>query len=247
MANKEEDEKNEFQGKENDSDDTFGLPEIEYKPIERDEELTSSTEESNTEESSSEETSQQSYYSYQSQEKESEPKAEYHYVPAEEPTIWPKVLGILVVVAVALGAALYFVWYKPMQEEKEKLAEKQKQEQLAKQREQDRLAAEARAREESERRKADSLANVPKVGAFEVLSGATGRYYVVIVSAVDGDLITDHAKKLAKEGVSSKIIPPFGKYKFYRLTIAEGDTYASAQSIADAKKAEFGAAWVLKY
>lgn len=243
MAIKDEDEQNENQRKENDSDDTFGLPEIEYKPIEREEEQTPAEEPS-----SSANAGEETYASTNTYQQETEePKQEYHYVHEEPAPIWPKILGILVVIVVALSAALYFVWYKPMQEEKAKLLEKQKQEQLSKQQEQERLAAEARAREEAERRKADSLANVPKVGAFEILSSATGRYYVVITSAVDGDLITDHAKKLAKEGVSTKIIPPFGKFKFYRLTIAEGDTYASAQDIANAKKGEYAEAWVLKY
>jgi hypothetical protein len=235
-----EDDFNKKQG--DDSDDTFGLPEIEYNPINRTEESSSSTEETTSENVES----QSQQYEYQPQ----ETKRDYTpYVPEEEDApVWPKVLGILLVVLIAAAAALYFIWYKPNQE-KEKLAEKQRQEQEAiAKKEKDRLAAEASTREAEERRIADSLANVPKTGVYEQLSAPTGRYYVIIARAVDGDFIMDHAKKLSTTGVSTKIIPPYGKYKFYRLTIAEGDTYAAAQEIADSKKADFGEnTWVLKY
>nr|HNH61741.1 hypothetical protein [Cyclobacteriaceae bacterium] len=80
------------------------------------------------------------------------------------------------------------------------------------------------------------------------LTERTGRYYVVVASAVDDDLLVDHAKKLGEKGVSTKLIPPFRKYKFYRLTIADADTFAAAQQIADSKKSEYtDALWVLKY
>jgi len=71
---------------------------------------------------------------------------------------------------------------------------------------------------------------------------------VVVASAIDGDLLMDNANKLKNNGVSSKIIPPFGKHKFYRLAVADGDTFEAAQDIANAKKTEFGeATWVIKY
>jgi len=225
-----------------DSDDTFGLPEIEYSPINREEESAASSEP--TENVAEPETNQ---YEYQSQQEQV--KSEYTYSPPEEEVpVWPKVMGILLVVVLALSAALYFVWYKPNQE-KERLAAKLEMEKEASaKKERDRLAEEARVREEAERRKADSLANIPKIGVFETLSEKTGRYYVIIVSAVDGDLITDHARKLSAEGISTKIIPPYGKYKFYRLTIADSDTFASAQEVANSKKTEYGEnTWVLKY
>jgi hypothetical protein len=48
--------------------------------------------------------------------------------------------------------------------------------------------------------------------------------------------------------VSTKIIPPFSKWKFFRLTIGDYDTYAIAQTNADAAKAEYGSGvWVIKY
>lgn len=235
---------NEDLGNANQSDDTFGLPEIEYKPLDRNESSSPSGEA--PQEPVQEESS---LPRYQYEERPVEGKSEYTYVPEEEAApVWPKVLGILLVIVLALGAAWFFLYYRPAQVEKEKLAKaKLEQEQKAKA-EQDRLAEEQRLRDEAERLRADSIANASKVGVVETLSERTGRYYVVVASAIDDDLLMDYAKKLSGTGVSSKIIPPFAKYKFYRLTIADGDTFASAQEVANSKKSEYGdALWVLKY
>ena len=226
----------------NDSDDTFGLPEIEYKPLNREEELPAS----DIEERPAEVTQPEEALRYEYEQKPIEQTSEFTYDPDEETTpVWPKVLGILLVIVLALGATWYFIWYQPGKE-KERLA-KEKLEQESK-KEQERLAEEQRLHDEAEQRLADSLANVPKIGMIETLSGRTGRYYVVAASAIDDDLLMDHAKKLSTQGVSSKIIPPFGKYKLFRLAIADGDTFASAQEVANSKKPEYGdAVWVLKY
>lgn len=237
----EDEANNENSGNQNDSDDTFGLPEIDYKPLNRDEETAS------TSEASSSETSQSSSPRYEYEQKPMEQPAEYTYDPEEESTpVWPKVLGILLVIALALGAAWYYILYKPAQAEKERLA-REKTEAIEKAK-QDSVANVERLRVAAEQRIADSLANVSKVGSIETLSERTRRYYVVVASAVDDDLLMDYAKKLSAQGVSSKIIPPFAKYKLFRLAIADGDTFASTQDVANAKKAEYGdALWVLKY
>ncbi|NBW37696.1 MAG: hypothetical protein EBR30_22290, partial [Cytophagia bacterium] len=114
--------------------------------------------------------------------------------------------------------------------------------------EQERLAQE-RLEEERRRAQAEAEANAkPKEGSIETLSERTKRYYVVVSSSIDGDLVMDYAKKLSANGVNCKIIPPYGKVKFSRLTIAEGDTYASAQTLADGLKAQYGdGLWVIKY
>jgi hypothetical protein len=154
------------------------------------------------------------------------------------------VIGLVVVVA---GFLIYQYVYKPQQE-------KEKQEQLAREanarKEREEQARLAREQEEERKRKeAEAAANAtPKEGTIETLSERTRRYYVVISSAVDGDLVMDYAKKLSAKGVSSKIIPPFGKYKFSRLAIADHDTFANAQANADAVKTEYGSeVWVIRY
>jgi hypothetical protein len=138
--------------------------------------------------------------------------------------------------------------YRPKQLAADQEA-KARQEQEAKDKEQQLLAEQKRL--EDERRAADSLANLsatPPAGTIETLSERTGRYYVIIASGIDGDLIEDYAKKLAPKGLSPKIIPPYGKVKFYRLAIADGDTYATTQATADQLKSEYtDGAWVVKY
>jgi hypothetical protein len=235
---------NENLGNTNPSDDTFGLPEIEYKPLDRDESASAPVE---APQESVPEVSSTPQYQYE--ERPAEGKSEYTYVPQEEATpVWPKVLGILLVIVIAIGAAWYFIYYRPAQAEKEKLAKAKFEQEQKNKLEQERLAEEQRLRDEADRLRADSIANASKVGVVEILSERTGRYYVVVASAVDDDLLMDYAKKLGGTGVSSKIIPPFAKYKFYRLTIADGDTFASAQEVANSKKSEYGdALWVLKY
>ena len=70
----------------------------------------------------------------------------------------------------------------------------------------------------------------------------------MVASAVDGDLVMDYAKKLSAKGVSSKIIPPFGKWKFNRISVGDHDSFAAAQSAADAIKPDYGnTVWVIRY
>ena len=58
----------------------------------------------------------------------------------------------------------------------------------------------------------------------------------------------DEAQRMSAKGVSTKIIPPYGKWKFYRLTISDDETFALAQAKADELKAQFGnGLWVMKY
>lgn len=238
----EDESTNKNTGNQNDSDDTFGLPEIEYKPLDREEEAPAPSNEVNPEEET-----QPVASTYENVQKPMEQQPEYAYDPEEESSpVWPKVLGILLVIAIALGAAWYLIKYRPEQQEKARI-EKERLELEEAKREKDRLAEEQRLRD-AEQRKADSLANLSKTGEFVVLTERTMRYYVIVASAVDDDLLTDYAKKLSGQGVSSKLIPPFGKYKLYRLAIADGDTFAATQEIANGKKTEYGdALWVLKY
>jgi hypothetical protein len=246
------------------SDDTFGLPEIEYEPLKRDEEKSTPEPEPEPVESTPEPEQTTTYSSHTEQtttttEGQEAPREEHifhseeeRYVPYEEeesPSVWPKVLGIALVILLMGGAAYwYFGIYKPEQDAI--AAEKARQEQLAadaKKKQQEEEAERLRLAEEQ--RKADSVADAkPPIGSIETLTERTGRYYVIVASGVDGDLIMDYAKKLSPQGVSTKIIPPNGKVKFYRLAVAEGDTYASTQSTADELKGQYeGGAWVIKF
>jgi hypothetical protein len=153
-------------------------------------------------------------------------------------------------ILIAGGAFWFFGIYQPKQKA---AAEKIRLEQEAKDIEAARLERERLAEERrlaDEQRRADSLATAkPAEGMVEALTERTGRYYVVIASAIDDDLIMDYAKDLSKKGVSTKIIPPFRKTKFSRLAIDSKDTYAEAQATADGLKGgDYGnEIWVVKY
>jgi hypothetical protein len=241
-----EEESNENLENVNESDDNFGLPEIEYEPLNRSEEITPV-------EDSPEVTSEANDINkgYEAEEVIEEHHQDDHiFNPTDdEPSAAPKVIGILVVLLLAAGAAWFFLIYQP----KKHAAEKARQEQLAREADARRKADELRAaelkRQEDERRRADSLANAaPKVGTIETLSSRTGRYYVVVASDIDEDLIMDFAKKLSKKGISSTIIPPHGSVMYARIAVASGETYGDAQSTADGLKSEYkDGAWVVKY
>lgn len=234
----------------NESDDNFGLPEIEYEPLNREE---TKTEETYTYTSSTEEKTAPEESSSESTEYRPEPTEErsheYVFDDSEESSSAPKIIGIIIALIVVVAAVWYFMMYQPKKREAE---EKARQEEFVRQEAARKIEADRLAeiqRQEREKRIADSLANaVPKEGVIETLSGRTGSYYVVVSSDIDDDLIMDYAKKLSKKGIGSKIIPPHGKVKFFRLAVTEAGTYSDAQAKADGLKGEYaGGAWVVKY
>ena len=239
--NKPEDRPDDSPENGNESEDSFGLPDIEYKPLD----------EGKEEESGDTGTPSEGDGPTQGP----EPQQEERYVytpPVEEKSNAPLVIGLVIgAVIIIAGFLIYNYVYKPAQEkEKKELADKKAaQEAQAKK---DREARLAREQEQARQKAiADSLAIAnakPSVGTIETLNGRTRRYYVVITAGIDDDLMMDYAKKLSKEGVSTKIIPPFGKTKFYRLAIADKETYALAQANADEAKAKYGnEEWVVRY
>jgi cytoskeletal protein RodZ len=252
--------------KNNDSDDTFGLPEIHYEPIKRDEiQIEPESTSENSEQTSAQSKSEGDESAWdegniraaeEPAEKAAEDSTQTEYYKSvyeeEESSIWPKVLGALGVVIVLLALVWYFVIYKPKQDEAAEKARIEAQQkaaaQKAREEEETRLRME---RETAERQRLDSLANAskkPAAGSIETLNERTGRYYVVIASALDSDLLMDYAKKLSANGETCKIIPPYGKHKVSRISIAEGETFAAASAKAEELKATYGdALWVLKY
>ncbi len=233
----------------NESDDTFGLPEIEYEPLKRDEPVVEEAQvvqpvQPVSEEATSYETVQETV------EEEDEEQFTPNYMREETPSVMPKVLGGAVVLLLIAAAVWYFAMYQPQIKAAEEKARQAEVTRLAAAQKQEAERIAEQQRLDAERRAADSLAVAkPAEGAIETLSERSGRYYVVVASAIDDDLIMDYAKNLSKKGVSSKIIPPFGKSKFYRIAIDVADTYAAAQINADGKKGgDFGnEVWVVKY
>lgn len=247
------------------ADDTFGLPEIEYEPLKRD---------TPAEEKKSEEIPEvqeepapikvEEPVAPIKEEVPPVPKAQYteenqFYQPTysysrkeEKSSNVPKVLGVLALLLVAAVGIWYFALKLPEQKrEEERLRRERMAQQDAEQkrREELRLEEQRKLQEEQEKAAAAQAAATPAPGTIETLSGRSGRYYVVVASSIDGDLIMDYAKKLSAKGVAPRIIPPFGKTKFHRLAVADGDTYANAQATADGMKGgDYGdKIWVIKY
>ncbi|HCM75921.1 MAG TPA: hypothetical protein DIS90_06040 [Cytophagales bacterium] len=227
----------------NESEDSFGLPDIEYKPLDEGKNEVK------------EEESRTTSFENQSTAPDEPQQAGERYVytpPVEEKSKAPLVIGLVIVAVIIIaGFLIYNYVYVPAQEKakKEELARKKAEDDKA---EKDRQARLAREQEEARQKAiADSiaLANAkPQIASIETLTEQTRRYYVVITAGIDDDLVMDYAKKLSKEGVGTKIIPPFGKTKFYRLAIADHDTYAKAQANADEVKAKYGnEVWVVRY
>ncbi len=238
MAKNKKDNEDQPDKNTDDSSDNFGLPDIEYKPLDRQSESQAVSEpmpepEQPRFERSDESGSEPPDYSYDDDEPSS-----------KAPVVISLIIGVVILVA---GFLIYKYWYVPKAEkEKKELADRAIEE---KRKADEVQLAQEKAEEERKRLEAEAAAKAkPAEGTIETLSDRTRRYFVVVTSNIDDDLVMDYAKKLSSKGVSSKIIPPFGKTKFYRLAIADFDTFNAAQSSADTFKAEYGSGlWVIKY
>lgn len=88
----------------------------------------------------------------------------------------------------------------------------------------------------------------PAVGTISTISSRTGQAYIIAGSFIDVDLATDYGNKLAQEGVSTTVIEPYGKVKYYRLAVAQYPTVGDALNEVDQLKTKYGDnIWVLKY
>jgi hypothetical protein len=101
----------------------------------------------------------------------------------------------------------------------------------------------------SEPVKIDSVPAQPAVGEISTIKEKTGRYYIVVSSSVDGDLANDYATKLSAKGIACKIIPPATEKKgFYKLSVADFETFNEANSKVEELKGTYGnEIRVLKY
>ncbi len=88
----------------------------------------------------------------------------------------------------------------------------------------------------------------PVVGTYENISQRTGRSYIVIGSFIDEDLALDEAKALANKGISSKLIRPYNKVRYYRLAVEDHGSFSEAANNLENLKSTYGEnIWVLKY
>jgi hypothetical protein len=170
--------------------------------------------------------------------------------PQEEKSNTSVIVGIVVPILILVGGyfAYVYLYKKPKEKAAIEIAKAEKAEKERKEKEEAARLAKLKEEEEARLREAETKNTTPAVGTTEMLTAGTGRYYVIVASSVDDDLIMDEAQRMSAKGVSTKIIPPFGKWKFFRLTISDHDTFALAQTSADEAKAEYPkGTWVMRY
>lgn len=250
----------------NEADDSFGLPDVDYKPLEEQEVVQEEPAEEPEPDPEPETTvEEEETYAYTADSSDSYGETseegetnETEYVPGsytppkEEGNKAGIIIGVIILLLIAAAAIWYWGFHLPAERVAEEARiEQQRQEKIEEDRkaaaakaEADRIAQEeAAAAAEEEEAEAE-----PEAGTIETISARTGRYYVVIASAIDGDLAMDYAKELSEAGESVKIIEPYGKVKFYRVAVQGLDSWDEAQSKANELKADYGdGVWVIKY
>lgn len=150
-------------------------------------------------------------------------------------------LAVLIPAILLIVGFFVFQYFRSASFEKEKAAEAA------------RKAQEEQRLKEEQAKKAKEIPvikapSIPESGTIQTLTEKTGRYYVIVHSSIDGELIMDQAKKFSAQGLSTSIIPPFGKWKFNRLAITSEGTFSLAQQQAEQLKEKYGQdLWVLRY
>lgn len=220
-------------------DDSFGLPDLNYKPLEPKPETTSKTPEKKAETTSGR---------IQSPSSPSKVMSKSQSSSADTDNNKSIIVGILVPILILVGGYFGYVYLYKKPKEAAAIEAAKKAEEDKKRKAAEEAARQAKLREEEAAKQTETATTPSAPGSIETLSAATGRFYVVAASSIDGDLIMDEAKRKSEKGISTKIIPPFGKWKFYRLTISDYDTFALAQASADETKVEYnGQLWVMRY
>lgn len=261
------------------ADDNFGLPDVEYTPVNRDkteedvpgkkdpehqvpaepEYSTDPVSEPASETTTTEETAYASSSAESTPPPPSEESTNYRYrrynERKEEGSNAPKIIILLALVLLVAAAIWYFGIYAPQQEElraqmeQEQAQQEQVERDRAAQEEQERLEREE-AQREAERLAAEqeAAAAEPETGSLETISNRTGRYYVVVASALDGDLAMDYGRRLSGAGSNIKLLEPTGNNKFYRVAVGDFDSWAAAQEEANELKSNYGdEVWVVKF
>ena len=230
-------------------DDSFGLPDLNYKPLEPKKETPASPPKVDLPAGQAGKKAEKAPTTTTRIQSPSSPSKVASKQAEPEDDKSRVLIGILVPVIILVAAYFGYVYLyqKPKEKARIELAEKEKLEKDRKDKEE--AARLAKEKEEQERLAREAEANAkPAIGTIETLSAATGRWYVVAASSVDGDLIMDEAQRKSANGISTKIIPPYGKWKYFRLTISDFDTFALADANAKETAAQYdGKLWVMKY
>ena len=209
-----------------DSDD-FGLPNVSYNPLDR----------------------QESSYSEELPHNEPEEKIEERYYNYEEKK-GSQALAVVAFFIVFLGILGALYWFlireEPTPEPVEQIPEEAftPTEPLPSENEfttpSDEPEEAAPVEEEPEPE--------PQMGSLHVVTGASSQYYIVMGSFIDDDLAKDYSARLNAQGLNTYLIEPYGANKFYRLGVGTFNTWGEAASRLQELKQTYGEQlWVLKY
>ncbi len=157
----------------------------------------------------------------------------------KNPSAWPIVVGIIVIIAIAGALAYVFLFRAPeappvVQEPAPVIEE---------------VIPDLEELEVVENTGWEAPEPVvSSVGSISTINARSGLAHVIAGSFIDVDLARDYGNKLAGEGVSTTIIEPYGKVKYYRLSVANYATVGEALENVEQLKAKYGDnIWVLKY
>lgn len=234
----------------NEADDNFGLPDVDYEPLETPE-SSEAKEEPKAEETPKEEKPVETPKREGMGRSTSYESESSTYEAPKGDSVAGKIVTFAILLIIAAGAVWYFGFYKPKQAAKEKARleqqEKARKDSLNRVAQQQKLAAAEQARQDSLARIAEQPEE-PEVGQMTTISQRTGRYYIIIGSFIDDDMAKDYADKLGQEGHNTSLIAPWGNRKFYRLAIADLASLDEATTKMDELKGTYGdGLWVLKH
>lgn len=208
-----------------DENEAFGLPEVNYEPINREEPFAGGT----------------AFNPKNMNEKKEHNAGQTNYAPV--------IVGILLLLVV-IGAASYFFFFNEPEPEP---AESVYSEYVPYE-ENNSKPEEITVDNNGFAEDTTSFESFPETpaetvkGSYSTISGRTGRSYIVIGSFIDEDLALDEAKELAEKGLSTQLIPPYNNVKYYRLAVQDHPSFAEAAMQLENLKQTYGEnIWILKY
>ncbi|MCC5919629.1 MAG: hypothetical protein LAT68_05010 [Cyclobacteriaceae bacterium] len=255
-------EENSSKKKEEEDDDDFGMPEVEFEPIEDEDDDSQDDSVKRTQEdainastdANEAEVGSQDKMSFQEDDHDAtddsydNQDAENVEDPLSSPVVPPKytydeedkksnlgpILAGIFILLILVGVSSYFFVFRDAAEP-EPVA-------------QEAPAPEPEPEPEPMLEEAPQVVTEKAEGTITTLSNRTGKSYVVISSFLDGDLAMDFSKQMSDQGVDVTIIPPFGRHKFHRVAVEEHDNFQASMDRAEELKATYGEqTWAIRY
>jgi len=213
-------EDNERQSYNQEDQDDFGLPEVEYNPLERDEETPPAFEE-------------QDYYQEEEDEEESKPTGLI-------------VFGIITLLLI-IGISVYLFMFNGLEQVSSWFGSEPEPTTTFVEPEPEPIPEpEPEVVEEDPVPDVDPLAPYSEIST---ISEPTGRSFIVVNSFVDADLAQDYGNKMLEQGVGVKILSPTDRAPLmHRVAVADYSDFEQAMNEVQMFREKYGEnAWVLKY